>query len=233
MAFRYEQVVPWGRSFEEYVRMFGLTDDELNLRILGCGDGPASFNSEMARRGKTAVSIDPIYQFSAEELGQRIDETYPVVIGETYENREKYVWKTIRSVEELGRIRMAAMEAFLADYEQGKREGRYINAELPTLPFRDMEFDIALCAHFLFLYTDILSLGFHIDAINEMCRVSKEVRIFPLLDMNSDRSIYVDPVKIEFRCQGKTVVEDRVNYEFQRNGNTVLKIRNGPPASSL
>ena len=99
--------------------------------------------------------------------------------------------------------------------------------------FCDNEFDMALCAHFLFLYTATLSLEFHIDAINEMCRISKEVRIFPLLDMNANRSIYVDPVKNEFKSKGKTVVEDRVGYEFQRNENTMLKIRKGPPTFSL
>jgi len=233
MAFRCEEIVPWGRSFEEYVRMFSLTDDELNLRILGCGDGPASFNSEMARRGRTTISIDPIYQCSAEELRQRIDETYENIISQTYENQEKYVWRTIPSVEELGRIRMAAMETFLADFEEGKRQEKYIHAELPSLPFGDNEFDLALCAHLLFLYTDTLSLEFHIDAINEMCRVSQEVRIFPLLDMNANRSIYVDPVKNEFSSKRKTVAEDRVDYEFQRNGNTMLKIRRSPPVFSL
>ena len=233
MAFRYEEVVPWGRSFKEYVRMFNLTDAELNLRILGCGDGPASFNSEMAKRGKRAISVDPIYQLSAEEIRQRIDETYVNIISQTYENQEKFVWRTIPSVEELGRIRMSAMESFLADFEEGKSQGKYICAELPSLPFYDNEFDMALCAHFLFLYTDNLSLEFHIDAINEMCRVSKEVRIFPLLDMNSNRSIYVDPVKNEFQSKGKTVIEDRVDYEFQRNGNTMLKIRKGLPNLSI
>ena len=75
MAFKDEEAIPRGRSFQEYVRMFDLTDDELNLRILGCGDGPASFTSEMAKQSKRAISIDPIYQFSAEQIRQRIDET--------------------------------------------------------------------------------------------------------------------------------------------------------------
>ena len=41
--FTLEQVVPWGRSFDEYCNMFALSSDDLALRILGCGDGPASF----------------------------------------------------------------------------------------------------------------------------------------------------------------------------------------------
>ena len=81
MAFTLEQIVSWGRSFDEYVRMFGLTDDDLNLKILGCGDGPASFNSVMHKNGKRVISIDPIYQFSADQIRTRIDATYPQLGG--------------------------------------------------------------------------------------------------------------------------------------------------------
>ena len=35
MPFTLDHVVPWGRSFDEYRRMFALTDDDLNTRILG------------------------------------------------------------------------------------------------------------------------------------------------------------------------------------------------------
>jgi hypothetical protein len=45
VAFTLDKVVPWGRSFDEYVRMFDLTPADLGKRILGCGDGPASFGS--------------------------------------------------------------------------------------------------------------------------------------------------------------------------------------------
>ena len=41
MTIRLNEVIPWGRSFEEYRRMFALSDADLAGRILGCGDGPA------------------------------------------------------------------------------------------------------------------------------------------------------------------------------------------------
>ena len=41
MTIRLSEVIPWGQSFEEYRRMFALTDENLAERILGCGDGPA------------------------------------------------------------------------------------------------------------------------------------------------------------------------------------------------
>jgi hypothetical protein len=49
--FSYDELKPRGRNFDEYRRMFSLGDDDLSRRILGCGDGPASFNQELTARG--------------------------------------------------------------------------------------------------------------------------------------------------------------------------------------
>lgn len=65
-------MVPWGRSFAEYQAMFGLSEDDLKKRILGCGDGPASFNAEGTRRGIQITSCDPVYQFETKEIRCRI-----------------------------------------------------------------------------------------------------------------------------------------------------------------
>ena len=58
MSIKYTDVVPWGRNFDEYCRMFALDEEDLTSRILGCGDGPASFNCECRRRGVAVVSVD-------------------------------------------------------------------------------------------------------------------------------------------------------------------------------
>lgn len=224
MAFKYESVVPWGRSYQEYVDMFGLTESDLNKSILGCGDGPAAFNSVMTQRGKKVISIDPIYQFTAADIERRIEETYQTVINQTRQNQDKFVWAKIKDVDELGNIRMTAMREFLADYEAGKIDRRYIYAELPTLPFADDQFEIALSSHFLFLHSANLSLDFHLQSIDEILRVSKEVRIFPLLDVNANRSVYVDEVISRYKKAGHTVEEMQVDYEFQIDGNMMLRI---------
>ena len=44
MDFHYKDIVPWGRSFDEYIDMFDLSEDDLARDIVGVGDGPASFN---------------------------------------------------------------------------------------------------------------------------------------------------------------------------------------------
>jgi Methyltransferase domain len=160
--------------------MFVLNDADLGLRILGCADGPASFNAESARRGTAVVSMDPLYRLDTTTIRARIAATYDQILEQARRNSQQFAWDTIQSVEELGRIRMQAMEKFLDDYDEGKRQGRYVAAELPTIPFPDQSFDLAVCSHFLFLYTEHLSEAFHHSAIQELCRVAREVRGFSL-----------------------------------------------------
>jgi hypothetical protein len=116
-------VVPWGRSFDEYCRMFALTEADLRGRILGCADGPASFNAEATRRGSHVVSCDPLYTFDESEIRERITATSQEVLEQTRQKQHEFVWTTIKSIEDLSRLRAKAMEEFLADYEAGKREG--------------------------------------------------------------------------------------------------------------
>lgn len=218
-------VVPWGRSFDEYCSMFALSGHDLSLRILGCGDGPASFNAEATRRGMAVTSCDPIYHWDTVDIRKRIAATYDRIIDETRRNSDEFVWKSIRSVDELGQVRMAAMEGFLSDYRQGKADGRYIEAGLPSLPFADRSFDLALCSHLLFLYSVELGENFHRESLRELCRVAREVRVLPLLALGGQRSPYVDPCVADLRESGHDVSIESVPYEFQRGGNQMLRIR--------
>jgi hypothetical protein len=231
--FTLDRVVPWGRSFDEYVRMFALTDADLRLKTIGCGDGPASFNAEATRRRSKVVSCDPLYQYDADHIRERITATRDEVLEQTRRNADAFVWDTIRSVDDLGRVRMAAMNEFLRDYPAGRAEGRYVAAELPTLPFRDASFDLALSSHFLFLYTTQLGEAFHRAALREMCRVAAEVRIFPLLAMGGTQSPLVEPMADDLRDRGFTVSIEDVAYEFQRGGNRMMRIARPHPNSPI
>lgn len=225
MAISYDSIVPWGRSFDEYRRMFALSERDLQGRMLGCGDGPASFNAEMRQGGRSVVSCDPLYEFSAAQVGARIEATCATVIEQTRREQQKYVWETIRSVDELEQIRMRAMRTFLADYELGKSEGRYVCGAAPALPFAPGSFDLALSSHFLFLYTDHLSMEFHQQAILDMLRVAREARVFPLLDYNAQPSPFVEPVCEALEEAGFTATIEPVPYEFQKGGNQMLRVR--------
>lgn len=218
------EVVPWGRTLEEYKLMFNLSEADLNTKIIGCGDGPASFNAEMTQLGYSVVSVDPIYQFSAEQIKQRIQETYEPVISQVKQNTNRYVWKNFGDADELGHARIAAMENFLLDYETGKAAGRYLPQSLPSLELFDNQFELCVCSHLLFLYSEQLSLDFHIASIHELLRISPDVRIFPLLKLDGLPSPYVESVIQELSSRGFNVQVQLVGYEFQKGGNQMLKI---------
>jgi hypothetical protein len=229
MTFAYETIVPWGRTFDEYQRMFNLSERDLGLRIFGCGDGPAAFNAQLSQRGGRIVSCDPLYQFTSQQIRERIDVTYQNVIEQTRRDQSKFVWDAIPSVDALGKIRMAAMTDFLADYEQGKTQGRYVCGAAPSLPFAPNSFDLALSSHFLFLYSDNLSLEFHQQSIAKLLQIAAEVRIFPLLTYNAEISPYLEPVCESLTEAGFKVAIEPVPYEFQRGGNQMLQITKQKP----
>lgn len=224
MGLMLDQIIPWGRSFTEYVKMFALESEHLTSRILSCGDGPASFNCEMNKRGYSVLSVDPIYQFNAEQIEQQINKNFNDVIEQVSKNKDDFVWDTIPSADSLGQVRLAAMRVFLADYEQGKKDNRYRAENLPSLSFNENQFDLALCSHFLFLYSRQLSFEFHYMSILEMLRVAREVRIFPLLELDGRPSPYLDRIIEQLQGTGFKVETQKVAYEFQRGGNEMMRI---------
>lgn len=219
-------VVPWGRSLAEYKAMFNLTQADLSKTILGCSDGPASFNTELSQLGGHITSIDPLYQFSQEQIQQRIDEVTPHVIAEVTANQDDFVWQNIRSPQALKALRLQSMQLFLDDYEKGRQTERYLNQSLPKLSFQNQQFELALCSHFLFLYSEHLSLEFHQQALLELIRVAKEVRIYPLLTLNNKVSPYLNDSIEMLNDRGFTTRIEKVAYEFQRGAKEMLVIEN-------
>ncbi len=219
-----DEVKPWGRSLEEYTRMFGLSEADLRAGILGCGDGPASFNAEMTGLGYRVVSADPLYAFSKTEIERRVQETYTPILSQAEENADRYVWTHFPTVEALGRARLEAMKTFSADFDTGLAEGRYLPRALPSLGFEGGQFALALCSHLLFLYSEQLSLDFHIASITELLRVADEVRVFPLVDLECRPSAHLEPARSHFTAQGFSTEVSTVPYEFQRGGNQMLRL---------
>lgn len=224
MAITLDDVVPWGRSLEEYRLMFDLSGADLALNILGCGDGPASFNREMTALGNSVISCDPIYRFSKQQIEQRVRGTYDAIITQVQRNHQNYVWDYFPDADRLGRHRLATMGRFLEDFKSGKAQRRYQTAALPQLPFADRQFDLALCSHLLFLYSEQLSFAFHQASILELCRVARQVRIFPLLALDCRQSPYVEPIRSILIAAGFVVEIAAVPYEFQRGGDHMMRI---------
>jgi len=224
MAVHLDQIVPWGRSRKEYELMFSLSAVELSRGVLDCGGGPASFTAEVSACNYRAVAIDPIYHYTSQEIRARFDATADSMLAQVRATPADWVWSYHRNPEALLANRRAALDGFLADYDPGLREGRYVEAKLPALPFDSASFGLAVCSHLLFLYSDLLSLDFHIESLRELCRVAGEVRIFPLLTLSGKQSPHLAAVRSALQAKGWESEVAAVDYELQRGGNQMLRV---------
>jgi len=126
MSFTLDQVVPWGRSLDEYRRMFDISERDLEARILGCGDGPASFNAEMTARGRSVVSCDPIYAFSKEQIARRVEDTYDPIIEQVRRNAQNYVWSDFRDPD--AQYHLARMMLDNGPFRDPRQAARWLKA---------------------------------------------------------------------------------------------------------
>lgn len=224
MVMQLEQVVPFGRSLDEYIKMFNLTDGDLQKSILSVADGPASFNAEGTQRGYRIKSIDPLYIFTGTQISDRFAEVVDNIIEQIEQTPDDWVWTYHKSPQGLRKNREQTKQLFCGDFERGKDEGRYEVGELPKLKYRDGEFELGLSSHFLFLYSDHFDQNFHLGSMREMLRVCQEVRIFPLLTLMLQRSPHLQFIVEQLEKQGYRWEIHKVGYELQRGGNEMLRI---------
>lgn len=224
MVVKLENIIPLGRSLSEYELMFDLTEADLERKIIGVADGPASFNAEMKELGKNIISIDPLYSYHGVEIKEQFYKVIDDVVNQLRTTQEDYNWVIFKSPDEYKQHRIKTLEKFISDYETGRKDGRYICGELPHLEIEDAPFDLALCSFFLFFYTEQLTYEFHIASVKEILRLANEVRIYPLLDISLNRSEHLDPVINELKKEGFSVEIKKVEYDFQPGGNIMLHI---------
>lgn len=224
MAFLLNDVVPWGRTLWEYRKIFSLSDDDMKLKIASFGDGPSSFNYESTKNGYKVTSYDIIYQFSHDDIEKRIREVKNIVMKQMEQNMENYIWTQIKDLSELESLRMGAMKLFLDDYEEGKKENRYIYHSLPNkINLPEKTFDIGLSSHFLLMYEG-LGYEFHIMAITEMLRLCKEIRIFPICNLDGENTGLAKKVISYFNDKNKIDIV-KSEYQFQKSQNEMLIIK--------
>jgi len=146
------------------------------------------------------------------------------IINQVRATPNDWVWDYHHSPDDLRKNRVEAIHTFIADYDRGKAAGRYVTAELPRLNIPNQQFDLVLCSHLLFLYSAQLPYSFHLESIQAMLKVSREVRIFPLLTLMLERSPHLAPIMQTLQEQGYSPKIVKVPYEFQKGGNEMLVI---------
>lgn len=208
------RVLPYGRSFDEYRRMFAFREDDSAKSIVGVADGPSSFNAEAHRCCWRVRSLDPIYAFPPAVIGSRVERVLDRMVDSVAARPDHWLWSRFPNATDLKDYRRQVLQTFLEDVPGGAQQGRYVAGGLPQLPFRSDTFDLALCSYLLFVYTDALDLTFHLNAVDELLRVAPEVRIFPV----RPAAAYLDAVLSHTKRAGHSseVAGDLANPEGVR-----------------
>ncbi|WP_078411091.1 class I SAM-dependent methyltransferase [Priestia abyssalis] len=219
-----ERIVFIGRTFEEYIDMFSLSIEEWKgKKILDCPAGACSFTAVGNQLGLDVTACDIAYDHSGEDLKNKGLQDIEHAMEHMQKVQSNYVWDYFEDIESLRKHRLSALNDCTNDMAESSE--RYVPVTLPSLPFKDGEFDFILSAHFLFMYADRLDYQFHIKTLNELLRVTKEeIRIFPLVDLEGKRYEHLDQLVSFLTEKGCTVEEVQVPYEFQTNANSMLKI---------
>ncbi|MCR8644441.1 class I SAM-dependent methyltransferase [Paenibacillus sp. N1-5-1-14] len=213
-----------GRTFEEYKVMFGLTEEEIRAyEILDCPSGACSFTAIANGLGGRVTAADIAYYHAVEELNDKGLQDIEHAIESIAKVKNKYVWDYFSNVNELKDARISALMNSVQDMKNSPQS--YNAVTLPLLPFANNQFDLTLSAHFLFTYADRLDFEFHKQTIQELLRVTrKEIRIFPLVDLTGNRYEHLDTIIHYLQEEGCTVTEVKVDYEFQRYANRMLRV---------
>lgn len=211
----------WVYSLLDYQQMFDLQEKDLNLSILDCPGGISSFNKEMRDLGHQVVSGDPLYHFSAAKMQE-----YANTIFHDHEAHLKAHPGKLKNQQEVDDIVARWHESeqmFLQDYEMGKDEQRYQAIELPSLPFADQEFDLALCSDLLF-HSAVNQAFSPEDLLNELCRVAEEVRVFPLMNDKGEMTDDLGRVMLVLQQENFGLEVREVPYRWVKGGNAMLRI---------
>ncbi|MCM3783386.1 SAM-dependent methyltransferase [Neobacillus mesonae] len=220
-----ERIIFIGRTFEEYKRMFLLTEEDIaSKRILDCPGGACSFTAGVNKAGGRAVSVDVAYFYPWNVLRDKGKEDISHAMGQMAKVTDQYEWSFFNNIEELRAHRLEALDTCIADMKNDPEH--YIAAMLPDLPFeKDKEFDLILSAHFLFMYADRLPLSFHLETLSEMMRVAREeIRIYPVMQLDGQRYHALDEILDFVEKAGWSSELVHVPYEFQKGANQMLKI---------
>jgi SAM-dependent methyltransferase len=210
------------RSLAEYRKMFLLTDQDLTKSIVDCPGGAASFTAEVNSTGGRVTACDPLYDGDAATIGELSFADMRRANNYQRENPDEYVWTFFANPDEYLVARTRAGELFIRHMTESPDD--YVVAALPTLPFADQTFDLALSSHLLFAYLDRLDRDFHLDSIRELARVAAEVRVFPLVPFGFPHNPDLPGVIDELTGGGLRAELIAVDYELQRGADTMLRV---------
>ncbi|NNH68744.1 methyltransferase domain-containing protein [Nocardia uniformis] len=210
------------RSATEYRAMFDLSERDMAGRILDCCSGGSSFAAET---GDQVLAVDLAYALGPEAVAERVRMAIREGDDMIDAHADQFEWTWYGDIANRRAMRRAASERFIADLTA--RPDRYIAGALPDLPVATGQFDLVLCSHLLFTWSDRFDEDFHRRALAELIRVARrEVRIYPLvLQATGEPVEFLDRLRADLDADGHRTELREVAYRFQRGAHHMLRIQ--------
>jgi len=221
-----DRIAFFGRTYPEYIDMFGLNEQLLRQeRILDCPAGASSFTAEAYLKGIDVTACDIMYNHHADTLFEKGKEDIRHVFEKFDEVSHLYTWGYYKDKNDVISRRERALELFIHDFRKGLAAKRYVLAELPGLPFPDKAFSLVLSSHFLFLYSDRLAPDFHVKCLKELVRVSAgTVLVYPLSGLDAKPYEHMNDVITPLENIGINVEIIMTFFEFQAGSNRMMRL---------
>lgn len=216
--------VLWGHHVSEYKEMFDLSDASLQANLLEYGCGASAVNTELHQEGTSMISVDPLFALSKPEIVQKVMHGFDERADQVLADQAQFNVESYGGMEAFLATRRAGMEAFFADYNAGVAEGRYQALVDGPLPFENFSFDLALSSHYLFANAADDAVAYHLETIEELARVAKEVRIFPLIERSGTPSALVGPVLLGLQQANFGAEVREVSCVLYPEGNAMLRV---------
>jgi hypothetical protein len=216
--------VLWGHHVSEYKEMFDVSDASLQANILEYGCGASAVNTELHQEGTTMVSIDPLFALSKPELIQKVTDDFDERVEQVFLDQAQFNVENYGGMDAFLASRRAGMDAFFADYNAGVEEGRYKALVDGALPFENFSFDLALSSHYLFANAADDAVAYHLETIQELARVAKEVRLFPLIERAGTPSVLLGPVLLGLQQANFGTEVREVSCALYPEGNAMLRV---------
>ncbi|MEJ9371850.1 hypothetical protein, partial [Schinkia azotoformans] len=168
-----------------------------------------------------------LYTLTSEEVYDLGKKEIKIASQKLSQNENLFIWDNYKSLKHHDEIRERSLNQFIESYREDNNKEKYISATLPFLPFDNDTFSLVFCNHFLFLYREQFDYKFHLDAINEMIRITQKggsILIYPLVDFKDGIYLHLNKLIDDISEIGINIKINKTEFRFLPSATNFLTI---------
>ncbi len=220
---KHEAIPCWIHGLEEYEQMFDLQADDYRKILFDFPGSISSFNADVYQQAHRIVSGDTIYSMDFPAMQAYVEQLLQSNYAYLKQHAQAVLRHGVADIESIFKIVQDNSERFLTDYVTGKKQARYQAVFMPHLPYKNHEFQLALCCDYVFNHHKQNDCTPQ-EVVFELCRIAEEVRIFPVLTERGEPSTWLGPLMLELQQRHYGIEVRHVAFKNVKGNNAMLRI---------